>query len=795
MMTGFLKNGVSAIGLAAIGLGASGAALAQNTAATSENPATSAADAEAASGDIVVTAQRRAERLQDVPLAVTALGGADLKEQGARDIQDIARTVPGLVFAPGAFGKGGTPIIRGIASQVGAATVGVYIDDTPIQSRPSQFSGNADPQLFDIDRVEVLRGPQGTLFGASSMGGTIRYIMTEPSFTEFSGRARAEISGQDHGDLNYEAGVAAGGPLSDTIAFRASGFYRRDGGYIDRVNRTTGAIVDQNGNSADTIALRAAIDFRPVEELRIQPAIFYQKTNRDDLGFFNPSLPGISQDFVTPQTGQDRFVLPSLTAEYDFGGATVTSVTSYFDRNDRQRSDYSLLIPNLIFVPFSQGALGEFLPGFENYVAYGDNPLSQKVFTQEVRLTSNDQGRFRWIVGGFYLHSEDRVRQRIVDQSFDPAAQALLGLSANQILGMIGAPALLPGSVVFTTNSLTTETQLAAFGEASYEIVPRLTVTAGVRVSESKLRLNQVQDGPFASGPATASGVQKSTPVNPKFSIDYKPGDDVLLYATAQRGFRVGGVNQAVPTNLCAADIAALGGPPKTTYNSDSLWNYEAGIKSQFADRRVTFNAAAYRIDWNNIQQSLALPRCGFTYTDNLGSARIEGVELETSFRPVDGLSLSARAAYTDAKFSKDALSAPDPSTGLPTVLARSGDRLPDVPRWTYALAAEYETAISSTAEIYARADHQFVGDRFRTLPAGRAGFTPAIFNADSYTVTNARLGVIFDKSLNISAFVTNLFDHRPLVAATTRFSPATQTVRGTTIRPRTIGLTATKEF
>ena len=488
--------------------------------------------------------------------------------------------------------------------------------------------------------------------------------------------------------------------------------------------------------------------------------------------------------------------MPSLMTEYEFGSTTLTSVTSYFDRRDAQRSDYSFLIPNLVFVPLSGGAVGEVLPGFENYVAYGDNPVSQKVFTQEVRLASDQSGPFRWIVGGFYRHSKEGTDQRIVDQTFDPAAQALFGLTANQVLGLIGAPPLLPGDVIFQSDSTTTEKQLAAFGEASYEIVPALTLTAGVRISKSELSLEQNNDGPFAGGAVTVSGKQKSTPVTPKLSLSYKANPDLLLYASAQRGFRVGGVNQAVPANLCAADIAALGGnAPETTFGSDSLWNYEAGVKSQFADRRITFNAAAYRIDWKNIQQNLTLPGCGFAYTDNLGSAQINGVEIEAGVRPFNGLSINASVAYTDATFDGDVFSAPNPVTGDPTILALDGDRLPEVPRWTYSVSAEYRAPLDDMFDFYLRGDHQFVGDRFRTLPAGRAGYTPAVYEAADYTVTNVRAGLSSADGMEVSLFVTNLFDKRPLIAASTRFSPSVQTVRGTTLPPRTIGVTIGTDF
>jgi outer membrane receptor protein involved in Fe transport len=736
-----------------------------------------------AADDIVVTAQRRSERLQDVPIAVSAVGADAIEGLGAKGFEDIARTVPGLFFSPGALGQGGSPIIRGVSSQVGAATVGYYIDETPVQVRPQVFTGNADPKLFDIARVEVLRGPQGTLFGASSMGGTIRFITPQPSFDSLSGRAKVEAADTSGGEASFEAGAALGGPIADRLAFRASVYWRRDGGYVDRVSRADGAVIASNVDRNETFSGRMAVEFRPAETVRIQPSYFYQSSNRDELGLFQPSLGGIQTDFVTPQVGRDRFHLPSLLVEVAFGPATLTSITSYFDRRDEQLLDYSTVLPNFVF-------RRDVIPGFENYVAISDNATRQKVWAQETRLTSAGNGPFNWIVGGFWRRSEETFDQSVSDRSFDAVTRALLGVPASAIIG----PSL-PGDVVFAAVTRSTETQLAGFADVTWRLSPQFAATAGVRISRSELDYFRSANGPLNGGPSVAEGKQSETPVTPRFLLSWTPNRDLLIYGSAQRGFRVGGVNNSVPLARCAADIAALGGnPPPANYDSDSLWSYEAGVKAE-PGGRATINASVYRIDWSDIQQLLQLPTCGFGFTANLGKARINGAELELGLRATDRISLGFVAAYADARFNGDVLSAPNPTTGQPTVIARDGDRVIGVPDLTMAANFEWRFPIASGMEGRLRADYQFVGESFRNLPPGRAGHTPATFRAEPYEVVSLRASLAVDDAWDVAVFAQNLFDAQPLIGASSNRSPFAQTVTGTTLRPRTIGASVQRRF
>ncbi|MCI4643607.1 MAG: TonB-dependent receptor plug domain-containing protein, partial [Hyphomonadaceae bacterium] len=276
---------------------------------------------------VVVTSQKRAQNIQDVAVAVSAVTDSVLDDAGAKNLADYARLVPGLVVTPSQFNGGGTPLLRGIASSAGEATVGYYLDDSPIQVRTTLFSSSADLKLFDMSRIEVLRGPQGTLYGSGSMGGTIRLITAQPSLSSTSGKLRAEVSSIDGGSMNYEFGAAAGGPLvEDTLGYRASAFYRRDGGWVDQVSRTSSAVLDEDINETESLALKGALLYQPIEQLEIIPSIFYQSAEGDDQAQYQSNLLGYKVQTTSPQPVEDDFMLAALTMNYDLGPATLTSI-------------------------------------------------------------------------------------------------------------------------------------------------------------------------------------------------------------------------------------------------------------------------------------------------------------------------------------------------------------------------------------------------------------------------------------------------------------------------------------
>ena len=283
--------------------------------------------------EIIVTAQKRSENLRKVPISITVLGKAQMDKQGVRNVKDVARLVPGLHLSA-SDELGNTNIsIRGIVSNTGAETTGVYVDETPVQARQEIVSSNPYPEVFDLDRVEVLRGPQGTLFGAGSEGGTVRFITPQPSLSTYSGYFRSELAFTAGGDPSYELGGAVGGPIVvDKLGFRVSLWDRQDGGYIDRINPVTDQVAARNANAANSLVGRAALLLQATDDLRVEPSLFFQRTTADDRDFYWESVGPFNSLAQIPQPHEDTYILPSLDVGYDFGDFTFKSISSYFHR-------------------------------------------------------------------------------------------------------------------------------------------------------------------------------------------------------------------------------------------------------------------------------------------------------------------------------------------------------------------------------------------------------------------------------------------------------------------------------
>jgi outer membrane receptor protein involved in Fe transport len=733
--------------------------------------------------EVVVTAEKRPQSLQSVAASISAVGQAQIQALDAKTLTDVARAIPGLQLVNN--GISDVPAIRGIYSTVGAATVGYYIDDTPVQAEPG-FMGNPDLDLFDLSRIEVLRGPQGTLYGGSAMGGTIRFITPQPSLSGSSGRVHAELAATQDGNPDYDVGAAYGMPLIDNVlGFRGSVYYDEEGGYIDRISRTTGDVVQSNVNNAGTLQLATSFLWQVTPGLSIKPSILYQSERNDDMPMFLAGLPPLEQNYTTSQPGHDTFDLPSLTIDYDFGGLKLISVTSYFHRTQRQIFDYSTLVPELL--------TGQpIVPGFTNYPSRADQGNSQENVSQEFRLTSPQADRLHWIFGLFFANEKQDLDFPLYEPEFSSLVESLYGAPPSAVFGF--AP--LANSVDFYTNTQTVERQLAAYGEATYRLIGKLNLTAGLRVSRSELGYNRVANGPLNGGPGIVNGEQRAYPVTPKFALSYALSEEGLLYASAAKGFRVGGVNNSVPLAQCAADLkVATGGlAPKPTYQPDSLWDYEGGIKFRTPSRRLQVNASAFLINWSNMQQSVDLPDCGFGYVANFGSARSRGFELETALLPLSGLELTMALDYTDARLSSNVFGPASPSTGQQAVFGRDGDRVPGVPLWTASASAQYNFSVSAEATAYVRGDYQYVGDSMRTTPTGEVGYDPAIYRAAAYGYGSMRLGTLW-KNWDFALFIDNIANSRPIIGAYTQLEPATDTPRETTLRPRTIGISFDRKF
>jgi iron complex outermembrane recepter protein len=777
-----------------------GAALAGLAASVSTEVA--AADSTAASTsdlqEVVVTAERRAERLQDVPASVGVFTQETLDAEAVRGIDDLTRLSPGVTFLRnGAYttssGAASDVAIRGIDSIAGAATTGVYIDDTPIQTRHINLtSQNAYPALFDVDRVEVLRGPQGTLFGAGAEGGAVRFISPEPGLTAYSGYYLGELATTANGDPSYEAGVATGGPIvEDKVGFRVSASFRQDGGWVNRVDFATGDTVDARSNWEETSTLRGALTFVVTEGLTITPSLYYQEQYLNDTEYYwkelsNPAGNEFNNGNVIPSPDRDKFYLPALKVAWNLGAARFVSNTSFFSRDQYSTTDATML-------DRAEYLFGGTYPAFPypppGVTAPEYNADRQNIFVQEMRLESaTADSRLAWVAGVFYEHAREDTSVSIVDPSLPAEYTALYGVSWNTAVG----PLLPGGYLLKTPYAWALDKQLAGYGQLDWKFLDSLKLTLGLRVSDADSSGAQYTTGPeIGPVPLSASGSTTEHPVTPKYGLSYQPSRDQLYYVSAAKGYRIGGVNGPLST-LCAGNLAELSlthGP--TTYQSDSLWSYEVGAKDSLLDHRLQINASAFYIDWSNIQNSVYLPTCGFSFVANLGKVTSKGGDLEILVRPTDSLRLDLTASYTDARYDETVYAAP----GAMAALAGKGDYLPVAP-WTVVASSEYEIPLLAAHAPYVRVDYQISG-RYKSplefQDPTTISYDPAPFYQTQAESLSARAGLRWS-GFDVSLFGTNLTNTHP-VLFDSRYYPPLPLFFDTSWRPRTIGLTATYRF
>ncbi|HEX4506969.1 MAG TPA: TonB-dependent receptor, partial [Alphaproteobacteria bacterium] len=453
--------------------------------------------------EIVVTAQKRSEKLDKVPISITAIDQATLNDQGVKDVKDVARLVPGLSLQA-SDELGDTNIsIRGITSDTGAQTTGIYIDDTPVQVRQNVVSSNPYPKIFDLDHVEVLRGPQGTLFGAGSEGGTVRFLTPAPSLSDFSGFARSELAFTAGGAPSYELGAAVGGPIvQDKLGFRVSGWYREDGGYIDRVNPENGGVEAHDVNSSDSKVVKVAFRFAPTDNFSLTPSVYFQDIHTADRDYSYEGQRAFTELARIPQPHSDKFALPSLTAEYDLSWVTVKSITSYFKRTvndvfDATSFELSGLIPYA-----GQYYGGITLPGHPGYLSVGSYHQGQNDWTEELRFSSPDDSDspISWVGGVYYGHSIATSNEQYAEP-FDQVGNYLsqyYGYGPGDSLSYFGE-APVDGKYSYIDRFKVRETDKAVFGDVTYAVLDDVKVSAGLRVALSSFDYIDYQDGPYGT--------------------------------------------------------------------------------------------------------------------------------------------------------------------------------------------------------------------------------------------------------------------------------------------------------
>jgi iron complex outermembrane recepter protein len=661
--------------------------------------------------------------------------------------------------------------IRGIASDVGSATTAIYIDDTPIQIRSvGYFGGNTYPQVFDLERVEVLRGPQGTLFGAGAEGGAVRFLTPQPNFSRSSLYARTEVASIKNGSTTYEAGVAGGAPIGDTLALRGSVWYRHEGGYIDRYDPSFTTRLEKDINDSDNYSGKIALGWRPTDALTVTPSLYYQKVESNGRPqYWEPYSDSSGTDYVTgvynKEPSSDKFYLPAVKVEYNLGKIDLISNTSYFDRDQSQAVDYTTFLTTLrTGDPFGTYANKD----ASNAVAY--QTLDQQNFVQEVRLQSiSDDQLVDWTTGVFYSYT----KQHQTNMSGSGRIPGVISSGYPQYLGRFN----------LYDNVHATDKQYAGFASLDIKATDRLTATTALRVSRNSFDFSEVRDGPVNGGASTLSTAgQSDTSVTPKVGVAFKIDHDNMLYASASKGFRPGGAQAPVNPVFCASDLATLGlTQSPREYDSDSLWSYEAGSKNSLLGGALTLDANAYYVKWNDIQQSVRLPTCNFAFITNLGKATGKGIDVSVVIKPLDKLQLGASVGYNDTTFDDQV------AGGNGVVLKQAGDRIGG-PKWTGAVFGLGEAAVSSNVDGYLRVDYSFQSSGIPPNP-NDFGYDPGLTTLPATNELSMRVGAKFS-SVDVSLFVNNLTDSNDPLARShdTTGSPLYYVQ---SYQPRTIGLTA----
>lgn len=720
--------------------------------------------------EIVVTATKRETVLQETPYSIQALGEESLKNLGATDFISFFSSVTSL----SQYGDGPGNrryAIRGVQS-IGEPQVGLYYDEVPIAGLPGDNldSGFAqlDLKLWDVNRVEVLKGPQGTLYGQGSMGGTLRIISNRPDTSVFTAAAQTSLSHTRYGDVNYGVNGMINVPVvRDRLAIRAAVYHRDEDGYIDDIPVTLAGVTQvgrKNANDEQTTGGRVSAQFTPGEDMSVTGIYYFQRTETGSLFETFPDFASSRRpvaNVFTEDFFNDDVDMFSVMADYDRSSLfSATWSGSYMKRTTERFEDTTRFVLGLFGCDEFNFGVSCFGPPLVPTLSMDDSYV--KSWSSELRLTSKLDGPLQWATGVFW---QDKRTFRN---------------------GQIGVADGVTGEVVFDDNRVMQNRifsrqnfgkgkQLAFFGEASYEIIDRLTATVGLRWFDSSRREDQNLVQPFFGGQVGFLPTQSFSEngLIKKFHVAYEVSGDFLVYAQAAEGFRLGGPNQPGGFTVSA--------PP---FESDSLWNYELGWKSSWNDSQLVVNGAAYYIDWSNIQIEVADAVNPFDYITNAGDADVMGFELEADWKPTAALQLGGGLTYSLSRLHGDQTLPPG---AFLAVDLQDGDRLPNVPKWMVNLSATYTFPVLGDYEGSLHADWNYISSSntdFTDKLIGGAS-NPNFYRKGSYNIANFR-ATVKANSWEVSAFVRNVFDNQGAQSARVIDN---EPLRIVIPRPRTIGV------
>ncbi|MCZ6717690.1 MAG: TonB-dependent receptor [Gammaproteobacteria bacterium] len=777
--------------------------------------------------EIIVTAQKRSENLQDVPIAVTAIDNTGLEELGIQDFADFARMAPNLSFKNKGGASGATIIMRGAADGGDAnpsgsqPSVGVYLDEAPVTS----IGANLPIHIYDMERIEALGGPQGTLFGASSQSGTVRYITNKPDAEKFSGGFDVQGNGMTDGDTGYTGEAFVNVPLGESAAIRLVGWYLDEGGWIDNVpggsytyaltasftglpgtsfTKTNDAFAADDINELTKAGLRAALRVDLSENWVADASIIYQKLESEGVWEQGAGLADVGERNVqrfSDDSTDDEFTQFALTVDGEFADHRLVGTVAFSDRDVEYETGYHAYGQYLTFAryygcDYTSPYYGQALP---NTDCTSGEEINKSLFNWdrtsiELRLQSLADSRLHYTVGGFYEKIE-----------FD----YFLGFIQAGMASTLTIPNTPFSNVFFRTDQAREDTQIAVFGEVSYDLTDALSVTAGIRWFDEESQLSGVvgwgdvcnisffavpifNDCTTGLTPATrfrdnddsVDLKYSNTDAIYKGNISWNIDDEKMVYFTYSEGYRPGGLNREPA-------LIALG---LQEFKPDLMTNYEIGWKTEWLDQRLRFNGAAYLMDWDDIQFTIyefgLSACCGNTY--NLATARINGVEFDLTYLVSDALTVSLAGAYNDAETTADFI-LPNGNFSVP-----DGQRLPNIPEFQGVVNARYEFELANY-DAYAQLNWSYTGDSLSEIRPPRVtgtAFEPRFpgdfenYVQDSYNIGNFRAGINL-AGWGVDVFVNNLTDTNAILYASPRNYENTAVVN----RPRTYGVNVWKRF
>jgi outer membrane receptor protein involved in Fe transport len=776
-------------------------------------------------GEVVVTANRSgAQSLQKVAIPISVVNVDQVDKSGQGTLLDLAKFSPSLSITESAPGQNKFDM-RGLSTGGYAESdtsdrslVAVYLDDTPI----SVQGQTPDLRIYDLDRVEILRGPQGTLYGAGSMAGTIRFITAKPSATSVFGTLEVTGADTEHGNLSDSFRGMVNVPLiADKLALRATVYQGEDGGFIDNI----GGRNKQDANLNRSTQARIALRWTPTEKLTADFSYTYEKSRAYGLNSVFTGLAPYTISTNGPEGTRDDFSLYALNWDYDLGFADLVSASSYtWRRLGYQASieptigyffaDYFGLTPSTTSYPlfeppttYSQ-AIADALPP-EYFL------ITQKIqdYMQEVRLVSKDTGPVKWTVGAFYEHQKRNLYQDIPTPGFDtlsyentyaefgfiPPFNTPDGLYNSQTVDGAFHP-----NDIFSGLQNITEHQIALFTDDTWHVTKKFDLTAGVRYFNFHENYYLFEGGVYGvvnHVPLQQYAQQSANGFNPRFNASYHVSDDILVYAEAAKGFRYGGANQPVPIGSsgialsCAQDLMAYGySSAPLTFGPDHLWSYSVGEKARVLGGRMTVNTDAYWIDWSDVQTRLAL-NCSYFFTDNKGSITSRGVEFQTTVRLTPEFTFSGSASYNDARAAEN----------IDTAGAFKGDLAPYFPRWIASANLFYDRSLWA-GQLHAQVGYQFRGHEQTAFNPQSTALQGGVLTATGPnpvfavipTQNNLSAAAAYDFGrYELGIFGNNLADGVKItdIGRATYYAVYQAGDRDTVARPRTVGLRLKVKF